>query len=110
LWRASSPTRLAALPDVPTAKEMGVNYVMSIWAGIFAPRGTPAPVVTRLAIALDNALDDDGVRARIDALGGSIPGKAERTPAAFDKYVKDEIARWAPMLKGASVREVANPS
>jgi len=101
-YAVSAETRLSALPDVPTAKEMGVNYVMSIWAGIFAPKGTPSPVVTRLATALDKALDDDGVRARIDALGGSIPGKAERTPAAFDKYVKDEIARWAPMLKAAS--------
>jgi len=101
-YAVSAETRLAALPDVPTAKEMNVNYVMSIWAGIFAPAGTPAPVVTRLATALDEALDDDGVRARINALGGSIPAKAERTPAAFDKYVKDEIARWAPMLKAAS--------
>jgi tripartite-type tricarboxylate transporter receptor subunit TctC len=101
-YAVSAETRLAALPDVPTAKEMGVNYMMSIWAGIFAPKGTPAAVVARLATALDKALDDDRVSARINALGGSIPGKAERTPAAFDKYVKDEIVRWEPMLKAAS--------
>lgn len=98
----SAAERLASLPNVPTAKEAGVNYQMSIWAGIFAPRGTPAPVVTRLAGALDKALDDAGVRQRINNLGGSIPGKAERTPAAFDKYVKAEITRWAPILKAAA--------
>jgi tripartite-type tricarboxylate transporter receptor subunit TctC len=97
----SANERLASLPDVPTAKEAGVNYQMSIWAGIFAPKGTPAPVVTKLSEALDKALDDPGVRSRINNLGGSIPGKAERNPAAFDAYVKAEIARWEPVLKAA---------
>jgi tripartite-type tricarboxylate transporter receptor subunit TctC len=79
-----------------------VNYQMSIWAGMFAPAGTPAPVIARLAGALDTSLDDPGVQQRIKNLGGSIPGKAERTPAAFDTYVKAEIARWAPVLKAAA--------
>ena len=101
-YAVSAAERLAALPDVPTAKELGTNYLMSIWAGIFAPKGTPAPVVAKLAEALDKALDDASVQKRINDLGGSIPGKAERTPAAFDKYVKAEIARWAPVLKAAA--------
>src|SRR5262249_47987169 len=101
-YAVSAAERLAALPEVPTAKEAGINYLMSIWAGIFAPKGTPAPVVAKLASALDKALDDPGVQQRIKALGGSIPAKAERTPAAFDAYVKDEIARWAPILKAAA--------
>ena len=101
-YAVSADKRLAALPDVPTAKELGVNYLMSIWAGIFAPKGTPAPIVAKLAEALDKALDDASVQRRIDDLGGSIPGKAERTPAAFDTYVKAEIARWAPVLKAAA--------
>jgi tripartite-type tricarboxylate transporter receptor subunit TctC len=97
----SANERLASLPDVPTAKEAGINYQMSIWAGIFAPKGTAAPVVAKLSDALDKALDDQGVRSRINNLGGSIPGKAERSPAAFDAYVKAEIARWEPVLKAA---------
>jgi tripartite-type tricarboxylate transporter receptor subunit TctC len=101
-YAVSAETRLPSLPDVPTAKEAGIDYLMSIWAGIFAPAGTPPAVVARLADALDKALDDDGVKARINSLGGSIPGKAERSPAAFDAYVKAEIARWAPILKTAA--------
>jgi tripartite-type tricarboxylate transporter receptor subunit TctC len=101
-YAVSAAERLPALPDVPTAKEFDINYLMSIWAGIFAPKGTPAPIVEKLAGALDKALDDASVQKRINDLGGSIPGKAERTPAAFDKYVKDEIARWAPVLKAAA--------
>ncbi len=98
-YAVSANGRLAALPNVPTAKEAGLNYNMSIWAGIFAPKGTPAPVVDKLAAALDKALDDATVRERLNKLGGSVPAKSERTPAAFDAYVKSEVVRWAPVLK-----------
>ncbi len=101
-YAVSANERLASLPNVPTAKESGINYQMSIWAGIFAPHGTPPAVIAKLADALDKALDDPGVRTRLNSLGGSVPGKAERKPAAFDAYVKAEIARWAPILKTAA--------
>jgi tripartite-type tricarboxylate transporter receptor subunit TctC len=96
-YAVSGPERLASLPDVPTAKEVGINYEMSIWAGMFAPS-----VVAKLGGALDRTLDDAGVQQRIKSLGGSIPAKAERSPAAFDRYVKAEIARWAPILKATA--------
>ncbi|MEA2815763.1 MAG: hypothetical protein QOI93_3460 [Rhodospirillaceae bacterium] len=101
-YGVSAAERLASLPDVPAAKELGINYLMSIWAGIFAPKDTPPAVVAKLADALDKALDDDGVKQRINNLGGSIPEKRERSPAAFDAYVRAEIARWAPVLKAAA--------
>ena len=98
-YGVSAAERLAALPNVPTAREAGVDYQMSIWAGIFAPKGTPGPAIDKLAAALDQALDDAGVRERLNKLGGSIPSKPERSPAAFDAYVKSEVVRWAPVLK-----------
>jgi tripartite-type tricarboxylate transporter receptor subunit TctC len=101
-YGVAAAQRLAALPDVPTTKEAGVDYQMSIWAGIFAPRGTPQPILAKLAAALDKALDDAAVRKRIGDLGGSIPDKRERSPSAFDAYVKQEVARWAPILKAAA--------
>jgi tripartite-type tricarboxylate transporter receptor subunit TctC len=101
-YAVSSSERLATLPNVPTAKEAGVNYQMSIWAGIFAPKGTPKAAIDKLAAALDKALDDANVKKRLVELGGSIPAKAERTPAKFDSFVKAEIARWSPILKAAS--------
>jgi len=94
--------RLPTLPDVPTAKEAGLDYEMSIWAGIFAPKGTPKPIVDKLAAALDKSLDDPGVRAKVAELGGSIPPKSERTPAKFSRFVNAEIARWSPILNAAS--------
>jgi tripartite-type tricarboxylate transporter receptor subunit TctC len=97
-YAVSAGERLASLPNVPTAREAGVNYEMSVWSGLFAPKGTPPEVVAKLADALDQALDDPGVRATLTKLGGSIPVKAERTPAAFDRFVRSEMARWAPIL------------
>jgi tripartite-type tricarboxylate transporter receptor subunit TctC len=102
-YGVSARERLAILPDVPTAKEAGIDYEMSIWAGIFAPKGTPKDVIDRLARALDQALDDPGVKKRLADLGGSLPTKDERTPAKFDAFVKAEIARWSPILKAANI-------
>jgi tripartite-type tricarboxylate transporter receptor subunit TctC len=102
-YGVSSAQRLGALPDVPTAMEGGVNYQMSIWAGIFAPRGTPKDIIDKLAAALDKALDDPAVIKRLADLGGAAPAKDERTPAKFESFVKAEIARWSPILKAANV-------
>jgi tripartite-type tricarboxylate transporter receptor subunit TctC len=99
----SGNQRLAALPDIPSAKEVGINYQMSIWAGIFAPKGTAKEIITQLASALDKALDDPSVKKRLADLGGSIPAKQERTPATFTRLVKAEIVRWSPILRGASL-------
>jgi tripartite-type tricarboxylate transporter receptor subunit TctC len=97
-YAVSATERLANLPDVPTAIEAGVNYQMSVWSGLFAPKGVPPEVIARLADALDKALDEPNVQERLTQLGGTVPAKAERNPAAFDRFVRAEIARWAPIL------------
>ena len=102
-YAVSAGERLATLPDVPTAKEAGIDYDMSVWAGLFAPTGVPPEIVARLADALDKALDEPAVKETLAKLGGSIPAKAERNPAAFDRFVRSEVARWAPVL--AAIRK-----
>ena len=108
--------RLSTLPDVPTAREAGLDYnMMRIWAGIFAPKGTSKPIVDKLAIALDKSLDDPGVKAKVAHLGGSIPSKSDRTPAQFSRFVSGEIARWSSVLKastgsGANLSRLLEPS
>jgi tripartite-type tricarboxylate transporter receptor subunit TctC len=101
-YAVSAPERLATLPDVPTAREAGVNYEMSVWSGLFAPKGVPPQMIAKLADALDKSLDEPAVGETLTKLGGSVPAKAERNPAAFDRFVRSEIARWAPIL--AAVR------
>jgi tripartite-type tricarboxylate transporter receptor subunit TctC len=97
-YAVSATERLANLPDVPTASEAGVNYQMSVWSGLFAPKGVSPEVIAKLADALDKALDEPNVQERLTQLGGTVPAKAERNPAAFDRFVRAEIARWAPIL------------
>ena len=94
-----------ALPDVPAAKGAGApDYQMSIWSAIFAPKGTRKEIVARLSDALDKALDDPGVRARLVALGGALPGKPERGPASLARLLKADIDRWNPILKEAAAK------
>jgi tripartite-type tricarboxylate transporter receptor subunit TctC len=104
-YAVSAGERLATLPNVPTAREAGINYEMSVWAGLFAPKGVSPEVIARLADALDKALDEAVVRETLARLGGSIPAKAERNPAAFDRFVRSEIARWAPILAATRVEQ-----
>src|SRR5438477_6478014 len=91
-FAVSAAKRLETLPNVPTAKEGGIDYEMSVWAGLFAPKSVSPEIIARLSDALDRALDEDVVRERIAQLGGSVPAKDERSPAAFDRFVRSEIA------------------
>src|SRR6202163_1878473 len=109
-YAVSAGERLATLPDLPTAKEAGVNYEMSVWAGLFAPKGGPPEVIARLADALDKALDDTVVRDTLGRVGGSILAKAERTPAAFDRFVRSEVTRWAPILTATQAENASDMS
>jgi tripartite-type tricarboxylate transporter receptor subunit TctC len=98
----ATPERSPALPNVPTTKEAGLpNYEVSAWNAVFAPKGTPQEIVTKLNDALVKALDDENTRKRLLELGGVIPAKAERTPASLQKLVESEVARWTPVLKAA---------
>jgi tripartite-type tricarboxylate transporter receptor subunit TctC len=101
-YAIATAERSPALPDVPTAKEQGMpEFEVSAWNAIFAPKNTPADVVTKLAGALDKALDDEATRKRLLDLGGVLPDKAGRTPDALQKLVVSEVARWTPVLKAA---------
>src|SRR5215218_3132268 len=98
----ATPERSPALPTVPTTKEAGLpNYEVSAWNAIFAPKGVPQDVVAKLSDAFMKALDDETTRTRLLELGGVIPSKEERTPAALQKLVESEVARWTPVLKAA---------
>jgi tripartite-type tricarboxylate transporter receptor subunit TctC len=76
----SASKRLAALPNIPTAKEARIKFDMSIWAGIFAPKGVSKEVVDKLAAAPDKALDDPSVEKRLGNWGHRFPSRRKETP------------------------------
>ena len=103
------PTRLAALPDMPTSQEAGLPaFQLNIWSGVFAPKGTPKDVVAKLADALDKALDDPATAERLGKLGGTAPPKAERGPDFLRKGITTEVERWSPTLKEAAAANKQN--
>src|SRR5262245_1729026 len=99
----AGPERLAAIPDVPTAKEAGApDFQLNIWSGIYAPKGTRKDIVHKLADALDKTLDDPATAEKLGKLGGTVPPKSERGPEFLRKAVASDIPRWAPILKEAA--------
>jgi tripartite-type tricarboxylate transporter receptor subunit TctC len=103
-YAIAADERNPALPNLPTTKEAGLPEFKALpWFALFAPRGTPRPILDKLSDALDKAMDDQSVRKRFSDLGGNVPDKARRGQQALATLVKGEIARWAPIIQAANI-------
>lgn len=101
-YAIATKKRSPALPNVPTTAEMGLPaYEVSAWNAVFAPKSLPKDITDKLVAALNKALDDPNARKRFDELGGVVPEGDGRGPAALQKQVEFEVARWNPVLKAA---------
>jgi tripartite-type tricarboxylate transporter receptor subunit TctC len=96
-------TRIDSLPDVPTTKEAGADFIFSAWNAMVAPKDTPKDIVEKLASALSKALDDPSVKQRYAELGSTGPQGADRGPIGLQKLVESEMARITPVIKAAGV-------
>jgi tripartite-type tricarboxylate transporter receptor subunit TctC len=103
-YAVAAPERLSSIPDVPTTKEAGVDFIFSAWNAMVAPKDTPKEIVEKLVAALNTALDDPAVKARYVELGSSAPQGADRGPAGLQKLVESEVARITPVIKAAGVK------
>jgi tripartite-type tricarboxylate transporter receptor subunit TctC len=100
----TAPKRLDTLKDLPTAAEAGLpGFELSIWHGIYAPKGTPQPVVDRLVGALQSALADATVNKRFADLGAVTVARDRQTPAGLVNHLKAEIDKWGPIIRKAGV-------
>ena len=98
-------TRLATAPDIPTVDEAGFpGFHISVWGGLFAPKGTPKNVIAKLNSAAVHALADPAVRQRLIALGQEIFPRDRQTPEALGALQKAEIAKWWPIIKAANIK------
>jgi tripartite-type tricarboxylate transporter receptor subunit TctC len=102
-YAIATAERNPSLPNLPTTAEAGLpKYQASAWNAIFAPKGTPAPILAKLNAAAAKALDDENVRKRLLDLGSDIPRAEARTQAALAALVKSEIEKWSAVLKPAA--------
>ena len=103
-YGVTTPTRLAALPNVPTMSEAGMpNFTVSVWHAMYAPKGTPQPVVDKLSKALQEALKDSTLKQRFADLGSEPVSQERATPEALRTHLKSEIDKWGPVIKKAGV-------
>ncbi|MGE3874375.1 MAG: tripartite tricarboxylate transporter substrate binding protein BugD [Parvibaculaceae bacterium] len=101
-YAVTTAKRVDALPDLPTAEEAGLpNFQVSVWHGIYAPKGTPPEITARLSKSLQLALADPNVVARFAELGTTPSPQADATPAALKAKLESEIARWKPVIDAA---------
>jgi tripartite-type tricarboxylate transporter receptor subunit TctC len=104
VYGLTSDKRVASLPDVPTLAEQGLKGAeVSIWHGLYAPKGTPKPVIDKLVAALQAALQDPAVSQKFADLGAVTASKDRQNPAALQAHLKREIDKWGPIIKKAGV-------
>lgn len=103
-YAVTSAQRLDVLPDTPTMSEAGAKLDMTIWHGLYAPKGTPVPVLDKLNAALRVALKDPAVVEKFKAFGTSTFPEAEWTREAHAKAFAAEVDKWAQSLAAAGVK------
>ena len=97
VYGVTTAKRLPSLPNVPTMDEAGVKgFEVSVWHGLYAPKGTPKAVIDKLTHALQVPLKDPTLRQRFADLGAETVAENRATPEALRKYLKAEIDKWAP--------------
>ena len=104
-YAITAKNRLASASDIPTVDEAGLSgFYMSIWHGIWAPRGTAPSVIAKIDEAVREALADPLVRKRLLDLGQDIPPPDQQTPEALRALQRAEVEKWHPLIKAANIK------
>jgi tripartite-type tricarboxylate transporter receptor subunit TctC len=104
-YAVTDTKRLAAAPDIPTVAEAGLpGFDMTLWNGLWLPKGTPKDIVKTLSAAVMEAMADPAVRQRLNDLGLEMPPREQQTPEALGVWQKAEAAKWWPIIKAANIK------
>ena len=104
-YAVTSDKRVESAPDVPTVDEAGLpGFHMTLWSGLWVPKGTPKEIVDKLNASVVDALNDPAVRKQLENLGLQMPPKDQLTPQALGDWQKAEIAKWWPVIRAANVK------
>lgn len=102
-YAVTTPQPLPLFPELPVASSALPDFNVTVWHGIYTPKGTPAEVNERLSQSLQKALADEGVIKAMSDLGTAPSSAADATPAALKAKLEAEIARWKPIIEAAGV-------
>jgi tripartite-type tricarboxylate transporter receptor subunit TctC len=104
-YAVTAKSRLATAPGIPTVEEAGLpGYHVSLWHGLWMPKGTPQPIMARLQAAVVEALADHTVQAKLGSIGQDIFPPERQSPQALDAHQRAEIAKWWPLIKAAEIK------
>ncbi len=104
VYGTTTQQRIPSLSMVPTLAEQGMKgFDVSVWHGVYAPKGTPKPVVDKLVAALQASVQDATFKSRIGELGAQAVSKDKATPESLAKHLTAEIEKWGPVIKKAGV-------
>jgi len=103
-YGVTTKARVPSLPDLPTLDEQGLKgFEVTIWHGLYAPKGTPKPAIDKLVAALQEGLKDPTVKQRFADLGATTMPPEKGTPKALEAHLKSEMDKWTPLIKKAGV-------
>jgi tripartite-type tricarboxylate transporter receptor subunit TctC len=104
-YAVTASARLPSAPDIPTVAEAGLPSLdISVWYGLWAPKGTPKDIIAKLNAAAVQALSEPTVRQRFAELGLDMPPRNRLTPEALAAYQKAEIEKWWPVIKESNIK------
>jgi tripartite-type tricarboxylate transporter receptor subunit TctC len=104
VYGVTVPRRLDVLPNVPTLDEQGLKgFEVKVWHGMYAPKGTPQPVIDKLNAALRFAMQDPEVKKRLTELSSDIVPMDKITPSGLRTHLEAEINKWGPVIRKAGV-------
>jgi tripartite-type tricarboxylate transporter receptor subunit TctC len=104
-YAVTANAHLASAPEIPTVDEAGLpGFYISIWSGMWAPKGTPKDVVAKLNAAVVDALANPTVRQQLADLGQAVPPRDQQTPEALGAFQKAETEKWWPIIKAAGIK------
>ena len=105
IYAVASDTRLPAAPEVPTVDEAGLpGFHISLWHGLWVPKGTPKPIIGKLHETVLDALADPATRAKLAQAGQEIFPREQQTPEALRSLQKAEIEKWWPIIKASGFK------
>jgi tripartite-type tricarboxylate transporter receptor subunit TctC len=104
-YAVTDSERVPTAPEIPTVDEAGLpGFYMTLWSGLWVPKGTPKEAIAKLNAAVVEALADPAAQERFTRLGLTAPPRALQTPEALGTFQKAEIEKWWPIIKAAGIK------